>query len=206
MAREGAPAAGAVGRAAAATARAAGMRSRSLATYQVLVALVGLAAVGTMFFYFATRPIGTPLHWPLVEHWTEKVLLLLVLSGWVSGYAFALSGITRSMERELLSSARASGRPGMPVGVLLGVASGLFFYLGLAIYLVIASVQESVSRSVLIVLFTAALLMGGFAGVSWFTWHNLPLAQEILLLGGNVVFLSMLAGWFIGDIFRPLWV
>src|SRR5262249_49149960 len=157
-------------------------------------------------FYFATRPVGTLLHWPLVEHWTERVLLLLVLSGWVTGYAFALAGITRSMESELLSSARASGRPGMPVGVLLGVAGGLFFYLGLAIYLVIASAQETASRSVFIVLFASALLMGGFAAISWFNQHNLELAKEILLVGGNVVFLSMLAGWFIGDIFRPLWM
>jgi hypothetical protein len=26
-----------------------------------------------------------------------------------------------------------------------------------------------------------------------------------MLFGGNVIFLSMLVGWLVGDLFRPLW-
>jgi hypothetical protein len=28
--------------------------------------------------------------------------------------------------------------------------------------------------------------------------------RQILLLGGNVVFVSMLLGWLVGDLFRPI--
>ena len=30
-------------------------------------------------------------------------------------------------------------------------------------------------------------------------------AQQTLLLGGNIVWLAALCGWFIGDLFRPSW-
>jgi hypothetical protein len=29
--------------------------------------------------------------------------------------------------------------------------------------------------------------------------------RQVLLFGGNVVFLSMLLGWLLGDLFRPAW-
>jgi hypothetical protein len=41
--------------------------------------------------------------------------------------------------------------------------------------------------------------------VAWLRLHDVEMAQQLLLVGGNVIFLSMLAGWFFGDIFRPLW-
>jgi hypothetical protein len=32
----------------------------------------------------------------------------------------------------------------------------------------------------------------------------LEAGRQILLLGGNVVFISMVVGWMLGDFFRPL--
>ena len=29
--------------------------------------------------------------------------------------------------------------------------------------------------------------------------------SQVMLFGGNVIFLSMLVGWLVGDLFRPLW-
>jgi len=47
----------------------------------------------------------------------------------------------------------------------------------------------------------ALVLVGGFAFAG-----PADAVGETFLVGGNVIFASMLFGWLIGDLFRPSWV
>lgn len=202
LAREGGVAASsrAVGRA-----RASQARARMLATQQVLIALVGGSVVISMVWLFASNFWqATNLHWWLVTEWTEKLLLLLVITGWVAGVTLALANIIGPLEEELLYSARGRGRRGVPIGLLLAVTGGLFLPLGVVVYGLFASVQQSASRSVVTVLALSGALTFAFAGISY-SQDLTNQGWQTLMLGGNVLFLSMLGGWFIGDIFRPIW-
>ena len=61
------------------------------------------------------------------------------------------------------------------------------------------------SRTVTVFIISTGVLVLGYAGLSLTVWGNGDMAKEVALFGGNAIFLSMLAGWFVGDIFRPLW-
>ncbi len=182
-------------------------RTRSHATAQVLTMFLGLGAVVFMMMLFVITPAGTAFRTvPLIDHWNETLLCLLVVSGWLTGLTLAVAGLIRPIDEELLYPSFRTGRSGLPLGVLLMVTGGLFFYLGVAIYTIVATVQEAVSGSVLLILVCTTLITAAFGGLAWFSsLDDLEQARQILLLGGNVIFLAMLAGWFIGDIFRPLW-
>jgi curved DNA-binding protein CbpA len=182
---------------------------RRHASQRFLIAVAGLGAVVGMVAAFGMgrlppAPAGR-LGWPIVPGWTDMLLCLLVISGWALGVTLALTGALRALDDEFFYPRAGRTRSLLPLGLLVAITGGLFYYLGAAIYLVAASVQECLSGSVLLVLGGSALLMGAFAGVAWLRLHDVEMAQQLLLVGGNVIFLSMLAGWFFGDIFRPLW-
>jgi hypothetical protein len=91
---------------------------------------------------------------------------------------------------------RGAARPqAAPVGLLLVGLSLVLFWLALGVYLAMASVQDSMSRSLtraftvtLIFVLAAALLS--------------QMHVAMLLFGGNVVFVSLLAGWWMVDFWR----
>jgi len=121
----------------------------------------------------------------------------------VAGLTLAIAGIAGPLDQELLYPGRR--RSGLPLGLLLAVTSAISFYLGAILYWILATAQESLSRTVVILLVTTGVLVAGYSGLSLTIWGNFEMAKEVLIFGGNAIFLSMLAGWFIGDIFRPLW-
>lgn len=87
-------------------------------------------------------------------------------------------------------------------GAILGVAAGLFFWLAIALYLLIGFTQETFTASlsrllaacVLVVLvFTVAAGVGGTAS---------PLS--VLLFSGNFLYLFALLGWAMADGLRRM--
>src|SRR5438132_1682231 len=108
-------------------------RYGSLATWQVLCGFGGASLVLSTFFCFALIAPGRPnLGLPLVEHWTPRLLLWMVLSGWISGLTLAFSGIAGPLDQELLYPGRRHS--GLPVGLLLAATSFICFYVGAALY------------------------------------------------------------------------
>src|SRR5207248_38092 len=179
-------------------------RYGSMATWQVLCGFGGAGVVlSTLFCFALIAPGRANLGLPLVDHWTPRLLLWMVVSGWISGLTLAFSGIAGPLDQELLYPGRRHS--GLPVGLLLAATSFICFYVGAALYWILATAQESASRTVTVFIISTGVLVLGYAGLSLTVWGNGDMAKEVALFGGNAIFLSMLAGWFVGDIFRPLW-
>lgn len=167
--------------------------------YQLAVTFFGLAVI----LFVMAWPIGRgegPLNLPLVSHWTLTHLVFMGIDGLFAGAVLAAAGWLRPPDQELLYQSIRFSRLGIPMGLILGVTSLLFAPAALVLYVLLAYRQASVSRSVMTLFGAAFLLALGF------TFAAPQGAQtETLLFGANVLFVSMLFGWFIGDLFRPSW-
>jgi hypothetical protein len=137
---------------------------------------------------------------PWISHWTAPLLWMMVLDGVLVGATLSLANMVRPIDEELLLPSVARGSSGVPVGLLLTLIGGMFFYAGVVMYTLIGLLQESFSLSVLMVFLSTFALVVCFAFLA-----PERAAGQVMLFGGNVIFVSMLAGWFLGDLFRPLW-
>jgi hypothetical protein len=145
----------------------------------------------------AGEPITTL---PWISYWTAPLLWLMVIDGVLVGATLSLANMVRPIDEELLLPTLSRGGGGLPVGLLLTLIGGMFFYMGVALYTLIGLLQESFSPSVLIVFLATFGLVVCFALLA-----PERAGSQIMLFGGNVIFLSMLGGWLLGDLFRPLW-
>jgi curved DNA-binding protein CbpA len=166
--------------------------------------LIGSAGLSlSLFFLLILNNLhGPPLEaFALVSQWTAPMLWVMVLDGAIVGAVLSLTGLVRRMDEELIfpSLSRGSGS-GVPIGLILFVTGALFFYLAGVIYVLIAVMQDSFSASVLKVLCATLSLVCAVALL-------VPpeATRQVLLFGGNVVFVSMMVGWLLGDLFRPAW-
>lgn len=136
---------------------------------------------------------------PYVSLWSWNLIGLMAASSVVVGLLLSLNGMVNHPDEELVFDAGGSSWVLVPAGLILLIGSGFFFLGASVLYLLISLIQWSVSRSVLTV-FACVL---GVVFLSCLTY--LPEARvQVLLFGGNVSFLSMLIGWYIGAAFRPL--
>jgi len=105
------------------------------------------------------------------------------------------------MDEELIFPSLArGGAGGVPIGLLLFLTGALFFYLAGLLYVIIAAMQDSVSASIVKLIFATLSVVCAVALL-------VPpeATRQVLLFGGNVVFVSMMVGWLLGDLFRPSW-
>lgn len=169
------------------------------AGYQLAVTFFGLAVI----FFLMAWPLSrtdTPMGLGFAPHWTFTHLALMALDGVFAGAVLAAAGWLRPPGQELVYQTFGVGRFNIPMGLLVCVTALLFYPLALLAYIPVAYRQASVSRSVLTVFAAAFFLVLGFTFAD-------PRAQtETLLLGGNVLFPTLIVGWFIGDLFRPSWM
>jgi hypothetical protein len=165
--------------------------------------LIGSAGLSLSLFFLL---ILNNLHGPtldslaLISQWTVPMLWVMVLDGAIIGAVLSLTGLVRRMDEELIFPSLARGGGGMPIGLVLFVTGALFFYLAGVIYLLIAVMQDSFSASVLKLLCATLSLVCAIALLV-----PAEATRQVLLFGGNVVFIAMLFGWLLGDLFRPAW-
>lgn len=175
-----------------------GERARGISS---LVAFVGAVFVPLFALGDEGRMIFPNI--ALISTWSDRLILSMVADGFALALILSLLGTIGRIEDELLLDQsyplikKQSGVP--PVGLIYVLFGGLFFYLSLFCYLAVGVAQDAFSRSlgmiygatvVLLLIFSLAYTQG---------------TPQVALLGGNVIFLSMMCGWFIGDIFRPNW-
>ncbi len=147
---------------------------------------------------------GEPIEWldryiPYVAHWSWNLVGLMAATSAVVGMLLSINGLVNHPDEELVFEVGGSNWAVIPTGFLLLIGSGFFFLGAAALYLVLGFVQNSISKSILIV-FGA---VGSVVLLSSILY--VPAARiEVLLFGGNVSFLSMLVGWHIGSLFKPL--
>jgi curved DNA-binding protein CbpA len=138
---------------------------------------------------------------PLISQWTAPMLWVMVLDGAIIGAVLSLTGMVRRMDEELIFPSLArGGAGGVPIGLLLFLTGALFFYLAGLLYVIIAAMQDSVSASIVKLIFATLSVVCAVALL-------VPpeATRQVLLFGGNVVFVSMMVGWLLGDLFRPSW-
>ncbi|MCX8053165.1 MAG: DnaJ domain-containing protein [Armatimonadetes bacterium] len=146
---------------------------------------------------------GKPIPWlryyiPQIEHWSWNLVGSLAMASAVVGMLLSINGLVRHPDEELVFETSA-GWAVVPTGIILLVGSGFFFWGAALFYLAAGFAQNSLSRSVLIV-FAAVTIIVAIASVLYVP----EASREVLLFGGNVSFLSMLFGWYVGSLFKPL--
>jgi curved DNA-binding protein CbpA len=131
------------------------------------------------------------------------LLLTLLVCGVSAGGLLALNGGMRPISDELWSRGLDGDHPRypLPLGVLLGVSSLLWFYLSFLLYIGLVVSRNRFSPSILLVYAVTLLLTVLF---TFLTSISLGPISPLLIaaLIGNAIFPAMLLGWFLGDVFR----
>ncbi|MCE5314577.1 MAG: DnaJ domain-containing protein [Armatimonadota bacterium] len=135
---------------------------------------------------------------PYVNLFSWNLIAFMASASVVIGILISINGLVSHPDEELVFDVGSGGWIVVPTGLLLLVGSGFFFLGAAVLYLVMSLVQWSVSRSVLI---TFACVIG-VVTLSSLTYQP-DAMKQVLLFGGNVSFLSMLIGWYIGASFKP---
>lgn len=166
--------------------------------YKMAVASFGFALV-LFLIIWGSGVAQTRDAEPFLGGWTLVHLLLFGGAGFCSGAILAAGAWLRPIDQELFFTTLGSRRHSLPLGLILTVVGALFFPVAIGVYLIFARLQEAVSGSVLAALSVTTAVTLGFVFAAE---GNL---LQTLLFGGNVVWLALLCGWFIGDLFRPNW-
>jgi tetratricopeptide (TPR) repeat protein len=171
-------------------------RTRLEAREQVMTApIVGVAVMLTAGGFVALspeEPIFDSLS--LLSSWTIGLVFMLFLMGLAVGSSFAIGNL---LDRFHSQSSTAVGRVGP--AVVLGLVAVVNFWLAVAFYLLLGFSQRAFNYS------TTRLVIGVGFGVFLMTLaaeFGTPNPLEVMLWGGNVVYLGALAGWVVADAFR----
>jgi curved DNA-binding protein CbpA len=185
---------------AAGTSSAPGLSDERRSLGLFAVGFIGYAGVLMLILYAALypgrAPIGTPML-SIISTWNGTIWTVLALCGLLLGATMTITGAINRIDDELILS-RAEGRgPHLPVGLLVIVVAILNFYVAAGLYTVSAVIQESSTKSMQRV-FGAVFLATGLLAAGYEPGH-----LQVLLWGGNVVFIGFVVGWLLGDFFRP---
>ena len=154
--------------------------------------VMGASALVAVSLYVPLR-LGPPpegrFPWAAIVTGLVDALLL--------GASLVAAGVLRSFDDELVAETAGIGSQELPLGLLLGVAGLVWPPVAFALYLAVGWFMGSLSKSVLLVFATTAVLAGIaalFAGDA---------AWRVFFPGVNVLYFGVLAGWAVGDAFRP---
>ena len=172
-------------------------------TTGLLVANIALFSVAAFLLFLITISKGKPIGWlrmyfPPADLWSTNLALLIASASVVVGFCLAINKLVANPDEELVFEGGASWAV-VPTGLLLLLGSGLFFLGSAAFYMIVGLAQGSLSRSVMTVFacVTAVVLIAALM-------YNDEAVKQVLLFGGNVSFIPMLIGWYLGAAFRPL--
>jgi curved DNA-binding protein CbpA len=167
----------------------------------LLTWVAGYGGVFLAILYAAMFPGDAPngsvpiLQW--VSHWNATITTVLGICGFLLGATMTMSGAIRRIDDELiLSGVAARGGSFLPLGLLMIVVSVVNFYAAAALYAIVTALQESFTTSMMRV-FGAVTGVVVLLAVIYQPDH-----VQVLIFGGNVVFISFVIGWLLGDFFR----
>ncbi len=151
----------------------------------------------SLLLFGREAPIGDgPLPLGIVSKWSGGLLLTLMGSGLALGWTMTVTGVIRRLDDELIFARAQSGFV-PPMGPVLLVLSAISFWAAALVHLLLSLLQEArlsgilrVFGAVLAIVLVTTIIYDGAGRV------------QLLLWGGNVVFLSFIFGWFVGDLFR----
>lgn len=150
-----------------------------------------LIAVANLFPGAPSKALGALV--PFLEGWSLNLIALLLLTGFLSGILLAGGGWIGAMEDALPWRSR-QGRFSAGLGFL--ICAAFCFPVAAAAYGLLGVLQQAFNRSLNITFGCVGALTVGFA---LFYPHAFG---ATLLFGGNLLFLSLLGGWFLADATR----
>lgn len=138
-------------------------------------------------------PLLTP-----ISTWNTTIIVVMACAGLILGWTMTATLAIRRIEDELLlTGAPSGGGRFLPLGAVLVVLSFVNFYAAALLYLIVSFFNEAITPTMLRVfgvVVGVVLILGAFYE---------PGPGQVLVFGGNVVFLAFLLGWVLGDFFRP---
>jgi len=189
-----------LGKQAAARANSHAGQRQSKGMLAVNIALFSVA--GFLLFLINISP-GQPIPWlvkyfPPADRWSVNLAVLIASASVVVGFALAINRLLANPDEELVFEGGSSWAV-VPTGLLLLLGSGLFFLGSAAFYIIVGFAQGTLSRSVMTVFacVTAVALIAALM-------YSEPAVKQVLLFGGNVSFIPMLIGWYLGAAFQPM--
>lgn len=151
----------------------------------------------SMIMFLREAPVESgPIPLTAVSKWSGGLLAILMGCGVILGWTMTVTGAIRRLDDELVFSRGESGFV-PPMGPVLLVLSAVSFWAAALIHLLITVLQEGRIAGILRV-FGAVTMVVLITGLLYDDAGR----GQIFLWGGNVVFLSFVFGWFIGDLFR----
>lgn len=131
--------------------------------------------------------------------WGWEISIALAIQGFLLGSLLRAGKLFGHYDDELIFQTIREGmsRPlTAPIGLLLIGLSAIFFWAAAVIYLIMSWIQENESRS----LRAAFLIVAAYVPVV--ALANPSLAVPIMWIGGNIVFVFLLIGWWTADLFQ----
>lgn len=130
--------------------------------------------------------------------WHPVLLIGLAVTGMIGGFLLTVNRAIPRCRKELGAAPRQDGKglavPVAAIVVALGVA---WFWAGLVGYAALCMARRMISPG----------LVGAFAwclgACALFAFAAKGGAEHVAMMGGNVAFLFFIAGWLVGDMFRP---
>ncbi|MEI6914618.1 MAG: DnaJ domain-containing protein [Armatimonadota bacterium] len=136
----------------------------------------------------------------VLQGWNVEISLALAAEGLLLGALLRSGRFFGHYDDELVFQSIRHGAGRAPIGLLLIGLSCVFFWLTMAVYLLMSTFQENVSRSLSRAFIVTVVLVVAAAGHNSLNGSSLGLG--ILAIGGNFIFVSMLLGWWMTDVFR----
>ncbi len=178
--------------------RSSGM-SPAKGVFRIAVSTAGLAVVTLLCLTWKDLGADKLELFP-VRNWTYPQIFFMLFAGLAAGATLAMAGVLGPVQDELVVTPPTGSRRPFPVGAILGLFGIVFLPLAFIAYMLVSFRAQSLSVSVMTLFGAAVGLMLIFATIATGEAQG-----ETLLFGGNVLFVSMLAGWIFGDLFRPRW-
>lgn len=168
--------------------------------------LMGWSMSAFMFAMLLMSP-GDPIPWlmrnlPVVSTWSTMLIAVLMVTGGLTGFLLSVNDSVQPLDDELVFQAvpAPGSRPSSyPIGLILVLFNLFSFYVAVAVYAIMAMMQDRVSKSV-VKSFVATFALVLIASVVYVRG-----GAQVFMFGGNIAFPAVLFGWAVGDMFRPGW-
>jgi tetratricopeptide (TPR) repeat protein len=145
---------------------------------------------------------GKPITWfdmynlPMVQKWSWNLVGIMFGDAILVGLLLSINGLVRHPDEVFLFESGTKSVGIIPAAFILLLFSPIFFFGAALFYIIITIAQGNTSASIL----KAMAAAFGIVLVSALMYPNDKMS--VLVLGGNVVFVGEVLGWYIGSILR----
>ena len=150
-----------------------------------------------LIYIYPGEPILMLSMWiSVISQWSWNLVGLMFADGALAAFLLGINGFINHPDEELIFESGGHRMGIIPTGILLLVFPPVFFIGAALLYMVLAFIQDNISKSVVkVFIATAAIVL----------MSALMYPQDrmsVILFGGNVVFVGALVGWYIGATLR----